>query len=161
MPCLRAAGRWSSFGRFHHCITAVGLSAGKTLAYLLPALTLAVARAEAEWAAATRKTAGQAGSVQVRLLLLVLRVQLREQLVLVLACNRVGRLPGAWPMGDHGRCWLRLRLVPAGSEAHLLRGASRDWLRLIRTACVPCKQVIVVAPSRELAMQIVRVAQVR
>ncbi|KAI7838569.1 hypothetical protein COHA_007641 [Chlorella ohadii] len=38
---------------------------GKTLAYLLPALTLAVARAEAEWAAATRKTAGQAGSVQV------------------------------------------------------------------------------------------------
>lgn len=38
---------------------------GKTLAYLLPALTLAVARAEAEWSAATRKTAGQAGTVQV------------------------------------------------------------------------------------------------
>ena len=39
--------------------------AGKTLAYLLPALTLAVARAEAEWSATTRKTAGQAGTVQV------------------------------------------------------------------------------------------------
>ncbi|KAL4441461.1 hypothetical protein ABPG77_001965 [Micractinium sp. CCAP 211/92] len=38
---------------------------GKTLAYLLPALTLAVERAEAEWADVTRKTAGQAGSVQV------------------------------------------------------------------------------------------------
>lgn len=39
---------------------------GKTLAYLLPALTLAVERAEAEWAAVTRKTASKAGSVQVR-----------------------------------------------------------------------------------------------
>ncbi|PRW51077.1 DEAD-box ATP-dependent RNA helicase mitochondrial [Chlorella sorokiniana] len=38
---------------------------GKTLAYLLPALTLAVSRAEAEWATATRKTSGQAGTVQV------------------------------------------------------------------------------------------------
>ncbi|KAL4444214.1 hypothetical protein ABPG75_011951 [Micractinium tetrahymenae] len=38
---------------------------GKTLAYLLPALTLAVERAEAEWASVTRKTAGQAGTVQV------------------------------------------------------------------------------------------------
>ena len=39
---------------------------GKTLAYLLPALSLAVARAEAEWAQVTRKTAGQAGTVQAR-----------------------------------------------------------------------------------------------
>lgn len=39
---------------------------GKTLAYLLPALTLAVERAEAEWASVTCKTAGQAGTVQVR-----------------------------------------------------------------------------------------------
>ena len=38
---------------------------GKTLAYLLPALTLAISRAEREWATATRKTAGQAGAVQV------------------------------------------------------------------------------------------------
>lgn len=38
---------------------------GKTLAFLLPALTLAVERAEQEWAAVTRKTAGQAGTVQV------------------------------------------------------------------------------------------------
>ena len=38
---------------------------GKTLAYLLPALTLAVERAEQEWANVTRKTVGQAGSVQV------------------------------------------------------------------------------------------------
>jgi superfamily II DNA/RNA helicase len=38
---------------------------GKTLAFLLPALTMAVERAEREWATATRKTAGQAGSVQV------------------------------------------------------------------------------------------------
>jgi len=39
---------------------------GKTLSYLLPALTLAVERAEQEWANVTRKTAGQAGTVQVR-----------------------------------------------------------------------------------------------
>ena len=38
---------------------------GKTLAFLLPALTLAVERAEQEWASVTRKTAWQAGSVQV------------------------------------------------------------------------------------------------
>jgi superfamily II DNA/RNA helicase len=38
---------------------------GKTLAYLLPALTLAVQRAEQEWAGVTRKTKGQAGTVQV------------------------------------------------------------------------------------------------
>lgn len=38
---------------------------GKTLAFLLPALTLAVERAEQEWASVTRKTAGQAGTVQV------------------------------------------------------------------------------------------------
>ena len=36
------------------------------LAFLLPALTLAVERAEQEWASVTRKTAGQAGTVQVR-----------------------------------------------------------------------------------------------
>lgn len=65
--------------------------AGKTLAYLLPALTLAVARAEAEWAAATRKTAGQAGTVQVivvapsrELAMQIVRVaQVRAFLVLV------------------------------------------------------------------------------
>ncbi|PSC75732.1 DEAD-box ATP-dependent RNA helicase mitochondrial [Micractinium conductrix] len=38
---------------------------GKTLAYLLPALSLAVSRAEAEWEGVTRKTAAQAGTVQV------------------------------------------------------------------------------------------------
>lgn len=37
---------------------------GKTLAYLLPVMSLAVQRAEAEWAAVTRKTSGQAGTVQ-------------------------------------------------------------------------------------------------
>jgi superfamily II DNA/RNA helicase len=37
---------------------------GKTLAYLLPALSLAVERAEAEWASASRRTKGQAGTVQ-------------------------------------------------------------------------------------------------
>eukprot|EP00887_Chlorella_sp_A99_P001159 scaffold14.g1159.t1 len=37
---------------------------GKTLAYLLPVLTLAVARSQAEWEATTRKTRGEAGGVQ-------------------------------------------------------------------------------------------------
>jgi superfamily II DNA/RNA helicase len=37
---------------------------GKTLAYLLPVLSLAVQRAEAEWAAVTRRTVSQAGAVQ-------------------------------------------------------------------------------------------------
>lgn len=37
---------------------------GKTLAYLLPVLSLAIQRSDAEWAQVTRKTAGQAGTVQ-------------------------------------------------------------------------------------------------
>lgn len=37
---------------------------GKTLAYLLPVITLAVQRAEEEWAHVTRKTAATAGVVQ-------------------------------------------------------------------------------------------------
>ncbi|GAB4818516.1 hypothetical protein N2152v2_005562 [Parachlorella kessleri] len=37
---------------------------GKTLAYLLPVMSLAIQRAEAEWAGVTRKTAGSAGTVQ-------------------------------------------------------------------------------------------------
>lgn len=37
---------------------------GKTLAYLLPVMSLAVQRAEEEWAHVTRKTAGSAGTLQ-------------------------------------------------------------------------------------------------
>lgn len=37
---------------------------GKTLAFLLPVISLAVQRAEAEWAGVTRKTTGSAGAVQ-------------------------------------------------------------------------------------------------
>ena len=37
---------------------------GKTLAYLLPVMSLAIQRAEEEWAHTTRKTAGSAGTVQ-------------------------------------------------------------------------------------------------
>jgi superfamily II DNA/RNA helicase len=37
---------------------------GKTLAYLLPILSLAVQRAETEWAGVTRKTASEVGAVQ-------------------------------------------------------------------------------------------------
>lgn len=38
---------------------------GKTLSYLLPVMSLAVTRAEQEWAQVTRKTAANAGAVQV------------------------------------------------------------------------------------------------
>lgn len=37
---------------------------GKTLAYLLPLLTMCIERSRAEWAGVTRRTAGQAGTVQ-------------------------------------------------------------------------------------------------
>lgn len=37
---------------------------GKTLAYLLPVLSLAIARNKAEWEGVTRRTRGQAGTVQ-------------------------------------------------------------------------------------------------
>ena len=82
---------------------------GKTLAYLLPALTLAITRAEREWAAATRKTAGQAGTVQV-----------------CWGQRRVGR----WSVG------VTVRLSYGGHCDWHQAEAGPVWFSLV--ACTPC-----------------------
>jgi superfamily II DNA/RNA helicase len=80
---------------------------GKTLAYLLPVMTLAVLRAEEEWAAITRRTAGSAGVVQAVVVVpsreLAMQIMRVAQSLLPESAKRaVQQCIGAW-----GRAWMR------------------------------------------------------